>query len=151
MSRRDLLHCRSQAWLYTLGIKKCFRLKKNFENQKWFFEKRTFFRKHHFSEFRRHIFEKIKLKKKFQTFSIKFGSQEKNHVSVSWKLSEHAHSDYFLMMECVGGISVFLKNASRALFLGSNNKYLISAIRKIGLGPFWGLWGSWHHHLYWSM
>ena len=38
------------------------------------------------------------------------------------------------MMEYVGGISEFLKNASRALFLGSNNKYLISAIRK---NRFW--------------
>ena len=128
-------------------------------------------------------------------------ARKKNHMSISWKLSEHAHSDYFLMMECVGGISEFFKNASRTLFLGSNNKYLISAIRKnrfgpilrvmgvvtsspilywsmlvvfpnflkmhlehcfwaqttsiwsrqyekIGLGPFWGLWGSWRHHLY---
>ena len=39
------------------------------------------------------------------------------------------------MMEYVGGISEFLKNASRALFLGSNNKYLISAIRKNRVWP----------------
>ena len=45
------------------------------------------------------------------------------------------------MMEYVGGISEFLKNASRALFLSSNNKYLISAIRKNRFGPILSVLG----------